>query len=84
MQLVFDALLLMPTNPTMLQARDALLAADLMRFGAANQKELWLGYARGGMGVGSSVTERERLRPGSGLRAGRDEAGDRQVRGQEH
>jgi extracellular elastinolytic metalloproteinase len=51
MQLVFDAMLLMPTNPTMLQARDAVLAADMMRFGGANQKELWLGYARGGMGV---------------------------------
>jgi extracellular elastinolytic metalloproteinase len=51
MQLVFDAMLLMPVNPTMLQARDALLTADLMRFGGANQKELWLGYAQGGMGV---------------------------------
>ena len=45
-QLLFDAMLLMPTNPTMLQARDATLAADLMRFGGANQRELWLGYAR--------------------------------------
>ena len=44
-------MLLMPTNPSMLQARDATLAADLMRFGGANQKELWLGYARQGMGV---------------------------------
>jgi extracellular elastinolytic metalloproteinase len=50
MQLVFDAMLLMPTAPTMLQARDAALAADLMRFGGANQKELWLAYARSGMG----------------------------------
>jgi extracellular elastinolytic metalloproteinase len=51
MQLVFDAMLLMPVNPTMLQARDAALSADLMRFGGANQKELWLGYAQSGMGV---------------------------------
>jgi extracellular elastinolytic metalloproteinase len=49
-QLVFDAMLLMPINPSMLQARDAALAADLMRFGGANQRELWLGYARSGMG----------------------------------
>ena len=50
MQLVFDAMLLMPINPTMLQARDAALASDLMRFGGANQRELWLAYARSGMG----------------------------------
>jgi extracellular elastinolytic metalloproteinase len=53
-QLVFDAMLLMPTNPSMLQARDALLAADMMRFGGANQKELWLGYARQGFGVNAT------------------------------
>jgi hypothetical protein len=56
-QLVFDAMLLMPTNPTMLEARDAALAADLMRFGGANQRELWLGYARQGMGVGATTTK---------------------------
>ena len=56
MQLYFDAMLLMPTNPTMLQARDAALAADLLRFGGANQKEMWLGYARGGMGVNATAT----------------------------
>ncbi|HXV32761.1 MAG TPA: M36 family metallopeptidase [Gaiellaceae bacterium] len=50
MQLVFDSYLLMPTNPSMLQARDAILAADLMRFGGANQKELWLEFARHGFG----------------------------------
>ena len=31
-----------------------MLAADLARFGGANQKELWLGFARGGMGVGAT------------------------------
>ncbi len=56
MALYFDAMLLEPTNPTMLQARDALLSADLMRFGGANQRELWLGYARQGMGVGATST----------------------------
>jgi extracellular elastinolytic metalloproteinase len=55
-QLVFDAMLLMPTNPTMLQARDAALAADLMRFGGANQREMWLAYARQGMGVHATTT----------------------------
>jgi extracellular elastinolytic metalloproteinase len=50
MQLVFDSYLLMPTNPSMLQARDAQLAADLLRFGGANQKVLWLEFARHGFG----------------------------------
>ena len=44
-QLMYDAYLLMPTAPTMLQARDAYLAADMMRFGGANQNELWLAFA---------------------------------------
>jgi hypothetical protein len=55
-QLLFDAMLLMPTNPSMLQARDAQLAADLMRFGGANQKELWLEFARHGMGRNATST----------------------------
>lgn len=49
-QLMFDSFLLMPTGPSMLQARDAILAADLMRFGGANQDELWLEFARRGFG----------------------------------
>jgi len=55
-QLMYDSFLLMPPNPTMLQARDAQLAADLMRFAGANQKELWLGFARQGFGEGASST----------------------------
>ena len=54
-QLMFDAYLLMPTNPTFLQARDAYLAADMMRFGGANQATLWLGFARRGLGEGVST-----------------------------
>jgi hypothetical protein len=54
-QLMFDAMLLMPTAPTMLDARDAFLAADLMRFGGANQDLLWLGFARRGFGEQASV-----------------------------
>ena len=49
-------MLLMPTNPSMLQARDAQLAADLMRFGGANQKELWLEFARHGFGTDATST----------------------------
>ncbi|HEX6625908.1 MAG TPA: M36 family metallopeptidase [Pyrinomonadaceae bacterium] len=55
-QLMYDAYLLMPTAPTMLQARDAYLAADMMRFGGANQAELWLAIARRGFGQGAAAT----------------------------
>ena len=52
MQIVFDAYLLMPPDGqvSMLEARDAYLAADRMRFGGANQGELWTAFARRGMG----------------------------------
>ncbi|MFL6014080.1 MAG: M36 family metallopeptidase [Gaiellaceae bacterium] len=53
-QLVYDAFLLMPTAPSMLQARDAQLAADLMRFGGANQKEIWHAFAASGFGVNAT------------------------------
>lgn len=53
-QIMFDAYLLMPTAPSMLQARDAYLAADLIRFGGANQSELWLAFARRGFGKDAS------------------------------
>jgi hypothetical protein len=45
-QLLFDSFLLDPTNPTMVDARNSMLAADQMRFGSANQSELWLAFAR--------------------------------------
>ena len=53
-QLVFDAFLLMPTAPSMIDARDAMLAADVMRSGGANQSELWLAFARRGLGQNAS------------------------------
>jgi hypothetical protein len=58
MQLVFDAYLLMPIAPTFLDARDAILAADVMRFGGANQDILWRGFARRGFGEFASVMAR--------------------------
>jgi hypothetical protein len=49
-QILMDAFLLMPSEVTMVDARDAYLAADRMRFNGANQKELWLAFARRGLG----------------------------------
>jgi extracellular elastinolytic metalloproteinase len=56
-QLMFDAYLLMPIGPTFLDARDAYLAADMIRFGGANQDLLWRGFARRGFGALASVTD---------------------------
>jgi hypothetical protein len=55
-QLYYDAMLLAPANTSMLQMRDAILAADVTRFGGANQRELWLGFARQGLGDGATST----------------------------
>jgi len=71
-QLVFDAMLMMPPDATMLQARDAALAADLARFGGANQRELWLGYARGGMGVAAVTTNSSGLSNAAGVESDTD------------
>jgi extracellular elastinolytic metalloproteinase len=55
-QLVLDSFLLMPTAPSMIDARNAILAADTIRFGGANQSELWLGFARRGLGRNATST----------------------------
>jgi extracellular elastinolytic metalloproteinase len=46
----YDAMVLMPAAPTMVDARNAELAADMARFGGANQDLLWRGFARRGYG----------------------------------
>src|SRR5262249_6354887 len=53
-QIMYDAWLLMQSGVSMLDARDAYLAADQMRFGGANQTELWHAFAVRGMGIGAS------------------------------
>ena len=54
-QLVFDAFLLQQGATSMLEARDAMLAADRMRFGGVDVKTMWKAFAKRGMGVGASV-----------------------------
>jgi extracellular elastinolytic metalloproteinase len=53
-QIQFDSFLLMPQDATMLDSRDAMLAADKLRFGGANQRELWDTFARRGLGQSAS------------------------------
>ncbi|CAI9404791.1 M36 family metallopeptidase [Nocardioides sp. T2.26MG-1] len=54
-QLVFDSFLLQQGATSMLDARDAMLAADRMRFGGKDLKVMWDAFARRGMGEGASV-----------------------------
>ena len=44
----------MQSGVSMVDARDAYLAADVMRFGGANQTELWRAFAARGLGAGAS------------------------------
>jgi extracellular elastinolytic metalloproteinase len=64
-QLVHDAFLLMPGAVSMVDARDAMLAADQMRSAnpgnnwPSNQTELWRGFAQRGLGQFASSTGTE-------------------------
>ena len=54
-QLVFDSFPLMAVSAvSMVDSRDALLAADQIRFGGANQDLLWNAFAKRGLGEGAS------------------------------
>jgi hypothetical protein len=59
MQFVFNAYLLMQSRDSMLDARDAYLAADMLLFDEANrnQSELWTAFARRGFGENASSTD---------------------------
>ncbi|MGA9747203.1 MAG: M36 family metallopeptidase, partial [Nocardioides sp.] len=66
-QLMFDSFLLQQGATSMLDARDAMLAADQMRFGGANQKELWLAFARNGMGTDATTATADDGQPSPGF-----------------
>ena len=50
-QLVFDAWLLQQGATSMLDARDAMIAADRMRFGGVDRAVMWRAFAQRGMGM---------------------------------
>jgi extracellular elastinolytic metalloproteinase len=59
-QLVIDGMKLQPCNPGILDARDAILAADKANNGGQNQKLIWDAFARRGMGFNASQGSSER------------------------
>lgn len=54
LQLVTDGLNLAPANPNFLQARDAILQADLIDNAGANRAALWVAFAKRGLGYGAT------------------------------
>ena len=55
LQLVTDGMKLAPVNPTFLQARDAIVQADMVANGGANKNQIWAGFAKRGMGASATV-----------------------------
>ncbi len=55
MQLVLDGLKMQPCNPTFVEARDAILAADEANYGGANKCLIWETFARRGLGFSATA-----------------------------
>ena len=74
LQFVTDGMKLDPINPTLLQGRDAILAAaDAGGGTAADRLDIWSGFAARGMGASAQVLNADHWPGGAGLRpAGHD------------
>ncbi len=53
-QVVMDGLKLQPCSPGFVDGRDAILAADMVLTGGANQCEIWEGFAKRGLGLSAN------------------------------
>jgi hypothetical protein len=80
-QLVFDSFLLQQGATSMLDARDAMLAADKMRFGGKDLKVMWRAFARRGMGKGASVKNADDPQPRPSFASPRSKNGVVRFRG---
>ena len=56
-QLMFDSFLLQQGATSMLDARDAFIAADRMRYDGGNRSVIWKAFARSGMGVDAQTAD---------------------------
>lgn len=54
LQLVTDGMKLCPPDPTFLEARDAIIQADLANNAGTNRNELWAAFAKRGMGFSAT------------------------------
>jgi extracellular elastinolytic metalloproteinase len=55
LQLVTDGMKLDPVTPTILDARNSILAADCAAFGGQDEMDIWAGFAARGMGFSASA-----------------------------
>lgn len=55
LQLATDGMNLTPANPTFVQARDGILQADLVDNNGINHHQLWLAFAKRGLGLNASA-----------------------------
>ncbi|KAJ3368143.1 Fungalysin/Thermolysin Extracellular metalloproteinase 5 [Allomyces arbusculus] len=53
LKLVFDGNKLQPCNPSFVEARDAIIQADVNLTGGANKCAIWKGFAKRGLGTGA-------------------------------
>jgi hypothetical protein len=74
-QIMHDAFLLEPSALTMLDARDAYLAADKMRFNSANKKLLWKAFAKRGFGADARAAGTSDMDPTPSFRSPVHKAG---------
>src|SRR5206468_2080634 len=66
-QLVYDAWLLEQADLSMIDARDAMLAADLMRFGGTDQTLMWHAFAHRGLGAAATSATGDDTEPTPGF-----------------
>ncbi|MGL4422426.1 MAG: M36 family metallopeptidase, partial [Gemmataceae bacterium] len=55
MRLVLDGMKLQPVTPSFIDARNAILAADVAVTGGVNRRELWTAFARRGLGFSAAT-----------------------------
>ncbi|WP_188500155.1 T9SS-dependent M36 family metallopeptidase [Pontibacter amylolyticus] len=65
LQLVMDGLKLQPCSPGFIDARDAILAADRINNGGANQCHIWRAFAKRGLGYSSTQGSNNDLTDGT-------------------
>jgi hypothetical protein len=65
LQLVVDGLALQPCSPSFVQARNAILAADVADYGGANQCLIWATFARRGLGFSARAGSSKKIDDGT-------------------
>jgi uncharacterized repeat protein (TIGR01451 family) len=65
LQLVIDGMTFQPCNPTFVQARDAILAANQVNSNGADQCAIWEGFAKRGLGYSAQARSTDSVTDGT-------------------